>query len=58
VIIRGCLNPGSHPRPESSESLSAYADLQADGLHSSDVDWDAAEFDCIFEQTMGSVRSF
>ena len=53
----GCLNPGSHPRPDSSEPIAAYADLQSDTV-TPDVDWYASEFDRIAEQTLGGGRSF
>ena len=54
----GCRNPGSHPAPDPSESLAAYADQQADGVTASDVDWYASEFDRIAEQTLGGGRAF
>ena len=55
VIIAGCMNPGSHPKPDCSESLAAYSDLQTDRASSADVDWYPAEFDRIAEQTLGSA---
>jgi len=57
VIARGCRNPGSHPASCSPEILSAYADLQPDAA-TPDIDWNANEFDCIAEQTLGGSRSF
>ena len=56
-MITGCRNPGSHPGGESSEPAAAYADLQADVVSSSDVDWYANEFDRIAEQTLGASVS-
>jgi len=44
--------PGSHSNPE-PEPLTAYADLRPDAGQTSDVDWYAAEFDRIAEQTLG-----
>jgi len=57
VITLGCMNPGSHPPPE-SEPLAAYADLQAEPALSADVDWYATEFDRIAEQTLGANRQY
>lgn len=56
MMIFGCKHPGSHPGSESPEPLPAYAELQADGVTSSDIDWYASEFDRIFEQTLGGGR--
>lgn len=52
VITRGCMNPRSRPALESSESLSAYSDLQAEAT-SLDIDWYAVEFEQTAEQTLG-----
>ena len=57
MIRTGCRNPGSHPKPDGSEPLSAYADLQSEGVNSSDVDWYAAEFDRVAEQTLGGTAA-
>lgn len=46
------MNPRSRPALESSESLSAYSDLQAEAT-SLDIDWYAVEFEQTAEQTLG-----
>jgi hypothetical protein len=56
VIAAGCMNPGSNPAPDPSESLAAYSDLQTD-TYASDVDWYAAEFEGLAEQAPGGALS-
>ena len=50
----GYMNTSSHPEPEISEPRAAYSDLQPD-VSTLDVDWHAAEFDRIAEQTLGDA---